>query len=270
MSRIEGVQVCRNCGSVLTGPYCAQCGQAEEEGHPPSVKDFVHEALEEFIHFDGKILRSVRALLLEPGRLTREYWDGHVVGWLRPLRIFLIAVAVHLFLASGIGPLDLHVLAERTPTGQIQVFVAPDNSAQVGKNGMRPLPEEVQRELAEQFGHTYSLIRYVSVLGFARVSWLLYRRRNSHFTHHLIAGLHFYSFWYLLSAVTERLTLWNDNFRYLGFASALYLGLSVRRIYHEPRLTAIWKTTVLFTAMLAIELGLAFAAMWYNSRNLSL
>lgn len=60
---------CHNCGIRLTGPFCANCGQKEQE-RDPTFAHFLHELTHELLHFDGKIFRSVWTLLARPGVLT--------------------------------------------------------------------------------------------------------------------------------------------------------------------------------------------------------
>lgn len=69
-----------------------------------------HDFWHEVTHLDGKIWRSFRALLLQPGLLTQQYWEGRHGRWMRPLRIFLIVPALSLILApEAAGPLGLRL-----------------------------------------------------------------------------------------------------------------------------------------------------------------
>jgi len=80
---------CLNCRASLNGPYCAMCGQ-KVTAPRPTVHEFVHDAFHEFLHFDGKILQSVRLLFTRPGLLTSEYVEGRRVRYISPLRLYLI------------------------------------------------------------------------------------------------------------------------------------------------------------------------------------
>ena len=61
---------CRNCGNSLTGAYCAQCGQKRMDG-PPTVREFLHEAAEDILNWDGKLMRTLRLLFFHPGCAER-------------------------------------------------------------------------------------------------------------------------------------------------------------------------------------------------------
>ena len=73
---------CANCGSALAGPYCSRCGQHESASHPATMGHLAHELSHELLHVDGKVWRTAKALFLEPGRLTAEYWQGRRAGWI--------------------------------------------------------------------------------------------------------------------------------------------------------------------------------------------
>lgn len=81
---------CLNCGAVLVGPYCAACGQRDQPLRQP-VGGFFAEAFTEFFGVDGRVWRSVGALLLRPGKLTVDYVEGRRTQALRPLRLYLTA-----------------------------------------------------------------------------------------------------------------------------------------------------------------------------------
>ena len=59
---------CANCGHPMIGPYCAVCGQPINT-HRRSLGHLLHEFFKDIISFDSRILRTARALLLEPGEL---------------------------------------------------------------------------------------------------------------------------------------------------------------------------------------------------------
>src|SRR5689334_3058387 len=117
---------CANCGRPLQGEYCSHCGQPAHEGHAPTLRHFFHDVTHEFLHFDGKIVRSLKALLTAPGLLTAEYWSGHIVSWVRPIRLFLVVVAAHLISSPGIGPLNYRVVAYRDARGVSSIRATPN------------------------------------------------------------------------------------------------------------------------------------------------
>jgi hypothetical protein len=108
------VQACRNCGARAIGNYCPACGQ-ETALALPSAGTFLREAAGRYVALDGRMWRSLHALLVRPGSLTREYFAGRRRRYVRPARLFValsIAFFAVLRLASQ-GP----VIMERSQPG---------------------------------------------------------------------------------------------------------------------------------------------------------
>ncbi len=98
---------CLNCRMLLVGSFCHACGQ----GAGPTHRSLLHlagETIEAFTHGDGRVLRTVRLLALDPGRLTRDWLDGRRVRNVPPVRLFFAALFA-LFLAVSIGGVEVHV-----------------------------------------------------------------------------------------------------------------------------------------------------------------
>jgi hypothetical protein len=186
--------LCRNCGHSLSGAYCAACGQAEHDGHPPTLGHFIHDLVHEFLHVDGTIFRTLKALFFQPGKLTEEYWAGHIVSWVRPVRIFLIVVALHLLISTGVGPLNFQLVATKSPAGDLHLSVANGGKVPDMPKGNVPVTAEQHREFFEKFEKAYALIRYSSVLLFALAAWLLYRRQQPYFVNSPDPGAAFLQF----------------------------------------------------------------------------
>lgn len=102
-SRLEKVEACPNCGSRLVGPFCATCGQQQRPLRLP-VYRFVNDAVKEYFGIDGRLWRTLGFLLFRPGRLTREFFEGRRIRFLRPLRIYLTATLFFFFLISILDP----------------------------------------------------------------------------------------------------------------------------------------------------------------------
>ena len=87
---------CPNCGTPITGVFCAHCGQhlADRE---PTFRSLIRDAFGEITDLDGRIWRTVRTLLFRPGVITRDYLDGKRARYLPPFRIYLIANVILYF-----------------------------------------------------------------------------------------------------------------------------------------------------------------------------
>jgi hypothetical protein len=79
---------CLNCGAEVTDRFCSHCGQENIEPRENFWQLLVH-FFNDFTHFDGKFFSTIRVLLLQPGKLTREYIAGRRAGYLHPIRMYL-------------------------------------------------------------------------------------------------------------------------------------------------------------------------------------
>jgi hypothetical protein len=95
-----GPSVCLNCGSALTGSFCASCGQRDIPPYP-SVRELVEDAAAEFSRWDGRLATSLRDLIQRPGKLTHEFLEGRRVRYISPLRLYLMTSLVYFVLAAS-------------------------------------------------------------------------------------------------------------------------------------------------------------------------
>ena len=103
-----GLSHCPNCGRRLEGAFCATGGQKAAPLNP-TLHDFLHDFTHELLHVDGKIFQSVRLLLLRPGFLSREWFEGRRARYISPIRLYLI-FSVAFFAVSAIGEsMDLNI-----------------------------------------------------------------------------------------------------------------------------------------------------------------
>jgi hypothetical protein len=92
---------CQNCGAALDGEYCAACGQRDEP-HVHSLGHFASEAFESVTHADSRLWRTIGYLLVRPGFLSREFFDGRRARYLPPFRLYLV-ISVLFFVVTGLA-----------------------------------------------------------------------------------------------------------------------------------------------------------------------
>lgn len=94
---------CVSCETVLAGLYCHTCGErALPPGHH-SLGRYLRDAASDLTNADGALWRSLRALVLRPGHLTREWLDGRRQPYVRPFRLFLVTNVAFFLLLSFAG-----------------------------------------------------------------------------------------------------------------------------------------------------------------------
>jgi hypothetical protein len=117
-------RLCRNCGAAAPGAYCPSCGQDTRQ-RLPTFAQFMRDATGRYVALDGKLWKTLAALLFRPGFLTREYLAGRRRRYIGPARLFLVSSLV-LFAALRIATesLEIHSLLiadpQATPKAQVE------------------------------------------------------------------------------------------------------------------------------------------------------
>ena len=68
-------------------PYCHLCGQSLFVGKENCIEKFFSNALSLY-SVDFKIFRTIKLLLFCPGKLTKEYCQGHIIRYEPPFKLF--------------------------------------------------------------------------------------------------------------------------------------------------------------------------------------
>ncbi|MFN3230373.1 MAG: DUF3667 domain-containing protein, partial [Asticcacaulis sp.] len=93
---------CPACQTVLQGPYCHACG-LDTTAHHRSLWVFLVDMAKSLTSYDSKLVRTLRGLLLTPGRFVRAYIEGQRSDRLPPLRLFFVALMVLFLVASVVA-----------------------------------------------------------------------------------------------------------------------------------------------------------------------
>lgn len=125
----EAHQTCTDCGEPTSGKFCSNCGQPTHVHR--SLLHLVEEVLHGVLHFDARIWRTLPLLLLNPGRLTREWIQGKRTRYISPLAIFLFTVFLMFFIMSFGGanvinaqPLEERIADARTAVTDLEASIA--------------------------------------------------------------------------------------------------------------------------------------------------
>lgn len=93
---------CLNCGTILEGKFCHNCGQENLE-MKESFGHMLNHAVSDYFHFDYQFFHTLKPLFLKPGHLTVEYLAGRRAQYLHPVKmyIFISLVFFVLFLSGN-------------------------------------------------------------------------------------------------------------------------------------------------------------------------
>jgi len=98
--------VCADCGAEVTGNFCSNCGQAAHVHR--TLLHLGEELLHGVMHFDGRFWRTLPLLIINPGRLTREWVQGKRTRYVSPLAMFLFTLFVMFFALSFMPHPETH------------------------------------------------------------------------------------------------------------------------------------------------------------------
>jgi hypothetical protein len=272
---------CTNCGASLTGKYCRECGQQAIDPDP-TLREFLHEAAEHLLQWDGKLLATFRTLVTKPGNLTTEYLAGRRVSYLSPLKLYLLCSVLY-FTLSALIPANI-----RTSTGT--VVRTSGGLIQVGRDTMASAADlDTLRthgfwgeHLANAFGRRGELQQavtnaipkamFVLVPLFAGLVALVQRSRRRRYPQHLAFALHVHAFIFLVLTVAlvgrlTTVTAVQALVALLWFAAiATHFLVALRRVYGGSRAGTIARVSMIagsylvaFVAAMLATFGLIVA-----------
>jgi hypothetical protein len=138
---LHSPDVCLNCGTILGGQYCGNCGQ-RAASRLISVWELLRDAFGDLLELDSRLWRTLIPLVIRPGQLTRDYLEGRRARFMPPFRMYLV-LSIVFFLVAFFDPREeLGILFEpQAPAATESEGAATDADA---------IREEIFRDLAEE------------------------------------------------------------------------------------------------------------------------
>lgn len=97
---------CQNCDAPLDGDFCGRCGQSSGSIDLP-VTEFAKDFASEALGLDSRFRHTVWPLVRYPGRVAREYVEGHRARFVPPIRLYLLTSFV-MFILLSFGELEVN------------------------------------------------------------------------------------------------------------------------------------------------------------------
>jgi hypothetical protein len=254
---------CRNCSAELKGPFCTTCGQRQLDLDQP-FREIAGEAMESFLSFDTRILRTLWPLVRRPGLLTVDFLAGRRVRYVHPFKLYF-AFSVLLFLGlamSGYSVIRIGESEEAVTGIRVELSDEEENDASSVASRepsflddvLTPIgdlaendPDRLNRLFTDRLAK--SIILLVPV--FALLLLMLYRDRR--YVAHLVFSLHLHSFAFLALVVGLVIDLAvhapEESRPGNGLAVlviAVYCFLALRRVYGQGRILTVLKMVCLF------------------------
>jgi hypothetical protein len=257
---VENVRRCLNCDAVLIGAFCASCGQRAVPPNP-TVRELAGDAWAELSGYDGRIARTVLALLLAPGRLTREYLDGHRARHISPVKLYLTASVIYFVIAAS-APVEPSASGAIGAGGVRVGVVAGDNidlldaadrealRAQVRDAPwlIRPMLEAMLDDPAAFRSRVFAAmprVFFAMLPVFAAITSLFFRGRT--FPTHLTFATHLHAFAFVAASVSElakfipATTVAQAVGAAMALAIVVYALRAFQTVYAEPWLRTLGK-----------------------------
>lgn len=287
---------CLNCGAALTGPYCAACGQPDVEVNI-TVRGILAELVADALNWDSRFLTSVRQLLLKPGFLTTEYFEGRRARHVPPFRLFLLgsvlflaAVGItgsHLVVRAGVqvpAAVDSAAAGSSSEMGPVVAFGSgrprADTAVAVTRGGLLGRVERGSEVLNRDpestkrlWFHSMVWALFLLVPVFALLLRLAFRDAGVNYPGHLVFALHLHAVGFLVGTALLLLVLVPDLITVvvaLGLLAALfvYFVKALRTVYGQGGLLTVLKAggitfvygLALIAMLASISLGMAFLA----------
>ncbi len=250
---------CPNCDTLLAGRYCAACGQ-DSVDPPRGARALAGWFLAGVIGADARGPRSLRALLLHPGRLSLDWAEGRRARWAGPVQLYLWATAFFF----GVHAIRPFVWLRLDPEGDRHLFRGSLGAAEVGFE----LPPAALAALAEagssmvqfQLRFDAAAAAYLPVLlvglVLATTLCLALLTLSGDWLRHAVFALHWTALYFLWEGV-RRLVGFPSEL--LGLVLTVYLLLAFRRVYGGG-----WVGAGLRAAVLVI-LFAVLLALWVSS-----
>jgi hypothetical protein len=257
---------CRQCGTILAGAHCHACGQKRFVDADRRLGHLLGQFLEAFTSLDSRFWRSMRALVLQPGRLSAEYLAGRRQTYMPPITVFLL-VNLLFFLAPPMTDFDLPFIDQVSGELALRAHPQLDELSDEARARIRQLggqahspwttpwverriaekqgesPELTVRDYAERYQASSSniskllIILHVPLLA-AALALILFRQRR-YYAEHFVVSLHLMAFAMLLM-IAMGLILNIEVFAAraqlaialgLPLLACTYLALAFRRVF---------------------------------------
>ena len=213
---------CLNCGSELTGNFCAECGQRATDTHL-SVKVLVVEFVESLFSLEFGFWQTFKRMVFFPGQLTAEYIAGRRKRYSSPIRLYLATSLIFFFLISFLGETSRVNVTDDEGNTTVLTGQEAKDALREGFNdalgdaesdstlaevfGDVPGGEALTRVMRDPDGAERRFMTYLPRAMFLMVpiSALLFRfvyvRHKRPYLHYLVFSLHLHALFYLTASI---------------------------------------------------------------------
>jgi len=235
----EDHMACLNCSEALNDPYCQHCGQ---KSISPGItfQETISDFLSTNFSIDGPIWSTLRLLVLNPGRLFREFIGGKRKSYYKPIQFFIVTTIVYLAYTELI---DYDPLK-----GEFQQTARSEN-----QKAFLNLGEQAARLMVKNISNFLFLLATSIAL-----SWKMFEWKKGTLAEYLSIGFYISGIYVLFGVITSTLLTLEVGNKSLNFI-VLTLHSTYAFVSYAGE-TSFWKIGKgLFASLLALILYLIFS-----------
>lgn len=164
----------------MYGPYCAQCGQKQQERL--TLKVILRSAYESITNLERGFGHTVLTLLARPGKVAEDYLAGKRKAYFPPVRYLIIMIALSALVLIYSGYYDEQYEAMKQWQEQ-QLSVTGDQQ----KTEIYTEEQQQRQARIQEFTKNYlNLISLLSYPFLGLVSFWAFRKRKYNYAEHLV------------------------------------------------------------------------------------
>lgn len=249
---------CANCNATLEGKYCHVCGQPDLPADHYRLGSILRQAFFDITDLDSKFLTTTRLLLLRPGFLAEEFFQGRRASYLSPVRLYIIFSVIY-FIVFSFRP-DRNIYS-------VDSIYYTDITGTV-----KSMVEQIIREkdidegeLYEEFTRIVGYSLYLQVFVFAILFNLIFILQKRYFAEHLIFSLHLMTFIFLVDIILSPLYFFTSSVDLrvwtIIVVACFYSVWAIRRFYRQSTVKS-FLIVVTFSVLFWVSgIGIAFLSL---------
>ena len=176
---------CVSCGQTHEGLYCHVCGEKRLDPNDRKLKYYLHQLVSAVTFADNKAWRTLRSVIVNPGKLSLDYAAGRRVRYTAPVSLFFIGNLIY-FLIPILETFDssLYVQTQMMP---YKSWIMPSVEGRLADRSISMDEYAVAYNAASTSNAKLLLITMVFLIsiGFAVVAM----KKNRYFGDHFIMSL---------------------------------------------------------------------------------
>ena len=92
-------KICKNCNSEINSNYCQNCGQRTAI-HKVTFSETFEDVINSMFSIDAPLWVTVKTLVLNPGKLFRDYLSGKRKTYYKPVTFFILTTIVFVLIKA--------------------------------------------------------------------------------------------------------------------------------------------------------------------------